>query len=366
MNARRRIAWVVAAGLPLLISPAQASDTLLYALEFSRLPVGARTAALGDAGTALPLSALSTWWNPASASVMPSPEAWMEGASLYGDLSRQACGAVGIPLEQQIGVAALYTPFFSGGIPRFDSLPGTYADRLENPAMRADGTSRGYFTNNHHLLILALAKRFTFPIPRLSAIGSYPLPFEISIGCGFKGYWQTMNPDDRLRLGANVNADVGLLLSIGADYDLERKEVSRRMNLGFSLRNALPTHVVWVNSPYQYEEPVHNIQHVGFSIEDDTGLLRTKWILSVEMRRALVDPVEAPGGGGTKRAGYEETFHAGLEAMILRVVSVRAGVSDRVPTLGAGIAYRRFFLDYCFRFDPVAYSPVRLSLGVSL
>lgn len=315
---------------------------------------GCRIAAMGDAGVALPIHAPSIYWNPAASGFLSNYEVWAEGAVLYGGLSKHAAGFLQVPLQQEIGVGIYYTPFFSGGIPKYDSIAS---------GTRSDGVPLGYFRDNQHQLALAVAKRFSFPLPRSMSIGGYPLPLDIAAGLSFKGFWHVFDPDGTTRFGVNINCDLGVLVRVGLDYNVAKKEVQREVTLGATLKNALSSKVVWVNSPYHYEEPVYNSQYFGLAYMDRSGFLFADWIVALSMHRGMGERQfgRTPGETGV---GYVMTYHAGIEAGLWKTVMLRAGVSDRIPELGVGISYRRFRLDYAFRFDTIASSPIRLGFGV--
>jgi hypothetical protein len=322
-----------------------ASSDIRYAAELNRMSAGSRAAAMGAGGVALPFDATGIIWNPASSSFAAAGDVAAEYASLYGGMSSKACFAFRTPLQEGMSVGALYEPFLSGDIDRWDSLPGTYLERQMDPLMRADGSSVGTFTNTQHLLMLALAKRFNVPVPRPSSY-SYPLPIELAVGLSFKGYWQTMNLQRKTRMGMNFNCDVGCLLHVGVDYDILKQMPNREFFIGISIKDALGTKVIWLHSPVDYQERVDRVEYLGASYVDKTGILGANWTVTVAGERF-----------------YKNTVHCGLEAQYWDMVSFRAGLSDKVPVLGIGVLYKRISLDYAFSFDDLAYSPVRLSLG---
>ncbi|MBD3421504.1 MAG: hypothetical protein GF398_15405 [Chitinivibrionales bacterium] len=335
------------------------SDTLLYAAEMTVMPVGARTAALGEAAAALPLNAQSLYYNPALISVNAQVEIWLEGAILYGNETQNASLAIQTPIQKDIIIGALYSAVINDDIPLYAELPATYQENLANPLLRSNGEPLGYFSNIHHNVVLAVAKNFALLGGRSSRLSAFPLPVDIAIGVNFKAYWQHMNPHGKVRLGMNVNADAGLLVSIGMDYDIAIREVTRRFMLGAGVRNALPSKVVWVYSPLDYREQVHNTQQYSVAYEDRTGFLQGHWLIALGLQRSFADEVSS----SAEPADYIQTLHAGLEGTFFELVSFRAGISDGVASLGAGVAFDRYRLDYAFRFDQIKFSPIRLSFG---
>jgi hypothetical protein len=333
------------AGIFMVPGYLEATSDIRYAAELNRLTVGSRTAAMGAAGVALPFDATGIIWNPAASSFATGSELAAEYASLFGGMSNKACAAFRTPLQEEMSVGLLYEPFLSGDIAQWDSLPGSYLERQMDPSMRADGSRVGTFSNTQHLLLMALAKRFTIPIPRPSSY-SYPLPIELAVGLSFKGFWQTISLQKKTRMGMNFNCDIGCLLHVGIDYDIQKQMTSREIFIGLSLKDALGTKVIWLHSPVDYQEKVDRVEYVGLSYVDKTRILGANWTISLAGENY-----------------YARTFHCGIEAQYWDMISFRAGLSDKVPVLGVGVLYRKISLDYAFSFDDLAYSPVRLSLG---
>jgi hypothetical protein len=355
---RRNLLPVLALAALVMLSPAMAgadSLTVRYAGEMTRLPVGSDAVALGEVtGVVLPRHASSSFWNPASAAFMRHYEVTGEGAELYDNLSRQACAAVAVPITGGLGITALYAPLFSGPIAQYDTLKGIYKDRLQNEALRADGSSLGEFLNNQHLVIVSVGKLLALTMPR-PAQGGFPLPLDIGAGCSFKTGWQTMNPAGVTRMSMNVNLDAGITARVGLDYDLHRKNVSREVLVAAAIRDFLPSPVVWIGSRDEYNvgevyrEFIEPSYYCGCSYVDRSGILWARWTLLAAVVKQ-----------------YKITYHYGIESEFWNIIAFRAGLSDRVPTLGAGIRYRKLFLDYSFKFDDLAYSYVRLTVGVGL
>jgi len=326
----------------------QAGDSteIRYAAELLRIPAGSDIAAMGDAGVSLLRRASSAFWNPSAPAFLKKYEVSVEAADLYEGLSQQGCFAVGIPVDGDLGASLLYVPFFSGDIVMYDSLEGTYLERLTNPEMRAVGAGTGVFQNYQNALFLTLAKLFPFILPRAPGV-SFPLPLDIAVGGSIKGYWQSMNPAGKIRMGMGLNLDAGIEGIIGVDYDFKKKEVSRKVALGASWRNILPSRIVWINSPRDYQEPFEFEQFYGISYTDISGNLYADWAVTFALEKA-----------------HGLIYHEGIEAELWDIVAIRAGLSGETPSVGAGVHYRNWFMDYAFRFDDLAWSFLRITMGM--
>ena len=337
-----------------LVAPVLAIDSLAirYAAEMTRLPAGSDITAMGETGVVLPRHATGALWNPSAAAFLDKYEFSAEFADLYMGMSQQGCVSMMIPMPEKLGASVMYMPFLSGSISLNDTLTGTFDDRTKNKFIQADGSSRGSFTNNQHLILVSLGKRFSFSMPR-SSDASFPLPLEFGLGCSFKSFWQTMKPDSLLRMGMGINLDAGGMLRMGLDYNLKRKEVSRFLFAGVTARDFVPNPVVWVNSrdeynpKKEYREEITPSYLAGIGYVDKSGNFGGTWTFSAAIEQL-----------------YRLTYHFGIEAEFADCIAFRAGLSDRVPSVGAGIRYKKYFLDYAFRFDELAYSVARVALGV--
>lgn len=323
-----------------------AGEEIRYAADMAHLPAGTDVAALGDAGVVLYRHAISSHWNPAVSGLLDKFELSAEIADLYHGLSNQACFAVHVPVQNQLGVSLLYLPFFSGEIALQDSLEGTEQSRQLDQSLRADGSVKGFFRNNQHLMLLSSGKTFSYSLPRAAGSG-YPLPIEFTLGLSTKIYWQTMNPGDIRGLGIGVNGDIGFIGRVGIDYDLVKKEVCREIVIGASIHDILPGKIIWVNSNDNYKEPVQISQFYGISYIDKGDFFPGNWTVVLALKKQ-----------------YEITWHGGIEAQFWNTVAFRAGLSGKTPTVGAGIHYKYYFIDYAFRFDSIDFSYLRITLGV--
>jgi hypothetical protein len=325
-----------------------AAQDIRYAAELNHVPVECRSVAMGNSGVALFRNGTSAFYNPALPAFLSRYEIALEGAKLYGNLADLGVASLSAPVQNEVNIGAVYTGFFSGDILQQDSLEGTPQERLYNPQLRANGEdATGVFQNNQHRVQVFVARLFNLPLPRPSGY-SLPLPVDLAAGLNFKYYWQTMTPGDDVRMGFNVNLDFGIALSVGADYDMQKQQISRRILVGMAIRDFLPTRVTWLHSPTDYSEPVDNSRYYGISYTDRTGFLRGNWTVHLALHKS-----------------YETSVHGGLEGEFWDLVAFRAGISDRMPTLGAGIHTDLFRLDYALSFDELELSPLRLAIGFS-
>ncbi len=316
-----------------------------YAAELNQVPIGCRTIAMGNTGVVLPYSDMSTFWNPACISLSNAYETSVEGAKLYGGLSSLGVISFNAPVQKGLSAGLMYKAFFPDNIYEWDSLPGTFFDRQYNYSI--DGyPATGVFHNNQHNIIATLAKNFSIPIPRPSSF-SLPMPVDICIGLNIKSLIMTMTPKNTVRMGYNINIDMGLLFRLGVDYDLAKESIRREILIAVAMKDFLPTKMVWLHSYEDYEEPIDFVQAYGLSYIDRSGFLFGNWTISLAMYRQ-----------------YETTLHAGLEGEFFDIVAFRCGVSNKVATLGAGVHYKNYSVDYTFTFDEIDYSMLRLAAGV--
>ncbi|HEX2959525.1 MAG TPA: hypothetical protein VHO70_22005 [Chitinispirillaceae bacterium] len=342
-----RLLYTICILLSLLFEMISASDEIRYTADMMHFPVGADIAALGDAGVVLPRRAISAYWNPAASAFVRQYEVSVEGAEMYSGLSRQACATIHAPVQGNTGITLMYVPFYSGKIPRYDSLPGTYQERLLVQDKSVFGKHNGYFRNNQHLVVCSVGKLFEFQFPRLPGI-SLPLPVEVGLGADIKGFWHMMDPDGNLILASGFNADLGFVSRIAIDHDLRTMKPSRQILIAMQLKNIFPSSVNWQDSYNNYSEPFTFSHQYGLSFVDQSGFLGGNWTVALALKKYI-----------------DVSYHAGIEVEYWERVCFRVGLADRVPVIGAGVHLRHFFADYALRFDPVSVSWVRLATGVT-
>ena len=327
-----------------------AEDSIRYTADVTRLPVGTDLAAMGDIGVALPRRAVSAVWNPAAAALLGHYEFSMEGADLYQHLSQHGCFAGGVPLKNRLGAVLSYQPFYSGRIDLYDTIPeATGFNGL------TEYKPRGFMRNYHHLVNISFAGYYPLQFPRFAGT-ELPIPIDLAAGVNMKVYAQTMTPD-RMYIGMGYNADIGVLTRIGIDYDITNNVPRRQICVGATIRDVLPTSVIWMSSednqllysPERYREPFSFAQYYGVTYTDRSGALFADWVVGLGLFKE-----------------YDVTYHGGIEATFWDMASFRAGFSGKTPTVGAGFRYRGFFIDYAFRFEEIAFSVVRLTIGVAL
>ncbi len=315
-----------------------------YAGEFNHVPVGCRNVAMGNTGVVQPYSNISCFWNPSLIALSRLYNVNVEGAKLYGGLSSLGAISFVAPVQNGLNAGLIYKAFFPDNIIERDSLPGSFFERQYN--YNIDGyPSKGVFHNNQHSVIVSVAKLFSIPIPR-PANFALPMPVDVGVGLNIKSLWQTMSPGDKVRMGYNINLDLGLCLRIGTDYNLAEKSIQREILIAMSLRDFLPTKMIWLHSYNDYEEPVDGSQYFGLSYIDRSGFLFGDWTVSLSLHRL-----------------YDITLHAGLEGKFFDIVAFRCGISNKIAALGAGIHYKNYSLDYSFTFDKIDYSFLRLAVG---
>lgn len=318
-----------------------------YAGEFNIVPLGCRTVSMGGAGVVLPYSDLACFWNPSLITLQNNYQTHVEGAKLYGNMASVGAISLVAPIQKGLNAALSYSAFFPGAVTQWDSLPFGYEEMKY--IYPTDGyQSAGWFTNNKHRITATVAKVFNVPIPRPSNY-SLPLPVDFGFGLNIKYLWETMNPSDKVRMGYNINVDFGMVVRIGVDYSIARDMIDREILIAMSLRDILPTKMIWMHSYENYEEPIDGTQYFGISYIDRSGFLHGNWTIALAMHRL-----------------YRNTLHAGIEGEFFDMVTFRCGISNRVATLGAGVKYSRYSIDYAFTFDNLEYSYVRIGVGVEI
>ena len=128
------------------------------------------------------------------------------------------------------------------------------------------------------------------------------------------------------------------MVRIGLDYDLSKKVTNRNIVFGNCCRDFLPAEIIWVHSPLGYREKIRYSHYYGISYVDKSGDLGGNWTFALALDKQ-----------------YTTSLRLGLEAEFWNIAVFRAGLSGKIPTLGAGVHYKRYYMDYAFRFDKIDF-----------
>lgn len=277
---------------------------------FLRVPVDARSVALGGAFTALPGEAMGLYWNPAAIATIENPALTTTYTGYLMDMQAGFLGWVNPSEGEAVGISLNY--FYGGSFVRTTML-----DPLGNGET---------FSNNN----VALS-------------GTYAKEISTSLSIGASARFVYSNIDTY-----NGNA---FLMDAGVIYS------PSLISLGFAVRNA----GIQTKAFYMEKDPVPTVIAAGISAD----ILAGKLLLTSDFSYPLQGSFNIAGGieyspmpmlslraGGNLRDG-ENGSNAG-------------GTFIDAMAFGIGTSYESFILDYSWKPFADLGSVHRISLGMSL
>lgn len=329
MRALRPIRLVLLAGALALLLPAwperAVAQGLRYVAASLELGVGARPLALGGAAAAMAGGPELFRYNPASLGLCSRREIGLMYAPTFGSLTEPMAmfhyaGGI-IPLQGGGSIALHWTRFSVDDIPLYPRLAGaSFLDRLQDPALRPDGTPQGYFKDTEDAFYLTFARIFRFNLP-LGWLYT-DLAMEVPVGLNIKLLRQSLYN----RSASGLGFDLGAMVR----FDLGQLLQNRRLGglgIGLSAIDLTRTTLIWDN---QREEKMTMALLWGIAYSQPVAFQHSRLDFFWSLR---------------KREARDSLY--GLE-YTLRGIALRLGRNESGMTAGAGVRWRRMHVDYAF------------------
>ncbi|MBN1478934.1 hypothetical protein EH223_14680 [candidate division KSB1 bacterium] len=320
MNQRHVILIIIAT-----LSPGNLLYAGKFAADFGRIGVGARSAALGNAYTALANDAAAFYWNPAGLPETSRLTFAFEHVPLFNGLAHYNTANATLSLTSGIAVAAGWIRLGVDDIPRYAPLAGSRIDRLTTGQYRSTGENEGYFSDVEDAVFIAIGKKIKFDL----GIGFKPrmliLPVEVSVGLSAKFINQKL--DDKTGTGQGLDAGV-LLRTVSRNK--AKGEATSWLGCSIVVRDLSRTTLAW-NTNSNHKDQIETAILCG--------LAGSFYFTSFESRLTVtIDQEVRP---------FQDR-HVGVEFAFLHTIALRAGVWGERFSAGAGLSLRFFRVDYAF------------------
>ncbi len=278
-----------------------------YAGEFQELQVGARSSAMGGTGIAMFGEPTVLYFNPAGTFFTPRSVHLMHAENFAG-LVKNDFGAVVIPRgNMSVGFGLQYV--HTGGI-----ILTTLPDTTEPPG-----------SNN-------------LPIP-YDTVGTSDMLFYVN---GAKG-------NDRLSFGANIKVfyrNLNAVTGYGGGVDLGFAWRTDRLRVGVAVRDFILSPLLWSSG---LKETI--LPKITLGVAPVLPIKAINSTLALEMDVVKVVDV----------AGFE--VNMGFEYGYRDLVFGRFGIYRGDYTLGIGLQYKSFTVDYAFMTHPDLDNTSKFSAG---
>jgi hypothetical protein len=307
---------------------AEAGNDAKYSMEYYRAGAGSRAEGMGNAGAASALDVTAVYWNPAAL-------AWMPGPQVHGMHSERFAGAVnvdflaaGVPFG---GKAALGIGLYRMGI---DGIPVT---RLTDPTRPlgewiTDGDGR------FRLNVPYAERSVDDQELTLALTMSVRRSERSSVGVTLKTVHKSVDRYSAWGMGFDLGAWVGT--TAGPQF-------------GVVLKDATTTPIAWKEGRTEWVRPR---LRVGAGWPVSFGGFRITPAADFEFGADRI------GGASSFYAGIVDgEWHGGLEIGYRDRIALRVGDNVDRFTLGAGLRFSVFHVDYSFSRQPDLGNCHRLS-----
>jgi len=307
--------------LLLRVAPAAADGR--YAGATLDLGVGARPLALGEAAAAMSGGSEYFRYNPAALGLLKRGEISLMYAPTFGGPGSNMANfhyiAVALPAPAGGVVSIHWTRFSVDDIPLYPKLDGhSYADRLNNPELRPDGTADGSFSDveDAYYISFARAIHLTLPLGWLYT----DLPVEIPLGLNVKILRQSLYTNT----ATGVGLDLGMMLKFSLATFFDVRSMGD-LSFGFSALDLTRTTLLWNN--------------------EHSERIRSKFLTGLAYRQPLLFPHLETTLFWTYRYKYNGDNLYGAE-VAFRGLALRLGHNPSGFSAGAGYRWRRLRVDY--------------------
>jgi hypothetical protein len=269
-----------------------------YAGDFEELGVSARAVGLGGAYTAVTSDPSAIYYNPANSVLMKGYSVLLMHAESFGGMVKNNYLGIVLPSSRQsFGLGIL-----NNGIPgiKLTRLPDTTQPVSDSNQPILDRTVNAA----HWVFYLNFARQ-------LSSL--------FQIGVNAKMIYQTYGIASCFGMGIDLGGSVNL---------------TEGLELGLRIRNLTSSPLFWDNKT---NEKINPRAALGLARTFNFG--RDHLLLTGEL--------EANSDGGLNHLQLGDNF--GLEYSIKQILAARLGLYHQLITLGLGINYKRFFIDYAYQ-----------------
>lgn len=296
-----------------------------YAADFLRIGVGARSAAMGNAYTALANDASAGYWNSAGIVDAGRLAFQIDHVPMFNGLAQYNAANAILALRNNTAVSIAWIRLGVDDIPRYAPLQGTRLERLTTGQYRSTGQSDGSFSDAEDALFLSFGKKIIFDLGLGLRSNMIVLPVEMSFGLTGKFIHQKL--DDKVGTGQGL--DAGFLFRT-VSRELDREDAKSWFGLGLTTRDLSRTSIAW-NTNSNHKDKVETAMLIG--------LAGSFYFDSFDSRLTLSFDQEV--------MPYTDK-HVGAEFEVLHTLALRAGLWNDRFSAGAGITVKGFRVDYAF------------------
>jgi hypothetical protein len=314
---------IAALALVTLGASAAAQGTA-YAGSFLQIPVGARALGQGGAYTAIADDGTAFYWNPSGVSLVENKLLSGMYSSQYGSIGSPGANFYFAGWTMPVGSFGVSANWVRLAINDIPLLPDLREYRSLEQRYRLVRAAQGgeTFSDVEDAFVFTFARDTKLD---LNLGWSYfKLPIEVPIGVNLKLLRQNLYDNEATGIGIDVGAMIRLNLR-----DFFFSEHWPTLSVGASLRDIGDTRLTWNRT--QRTESIGATSSYGIAIVQPRVAIDSRLTLSYD-----IDSRD------------EATSSFGAELKYKRQFSVRGGINESTVTVGAGVDFNFFDVDYAY------------------
>lgn len=278
------------------------ADSGKYGSERFEFGYGARIQAMGSAFSAGEREITAVFLNPAILSSINSFKVEGSYSMYYGNLFSSSSVNFCIPQrDYNIGISLLFL--------QVPDIPHTEVTNPDSVDDFDDIILKGYFSSYTYILGFSFSKNI----------------LNLLFGANLKILYEDILDENSKGIGM----DIGIL-----------KEWNSRLKMGVSLENIFGTYLVWSTGRREFFNPVINL---GFSIHP-----AEKLITNFDFR---IRTENIRNSSFLSLSFLSLHPRIGFEWKVLKLLNIRGGIEESLPTFGLGFNFKNFELNYGLRYS---------------
>lgn len=293
----------------------QISFATKYAGDFEESGVSARAIGLGGAYVAVAADPSAIYYNPAASVRNKNYGVLLMHAESFGGLVKNNYLGIVLPSQKQsFGVGVLNT-----------GVPGIKLTELRNPNLPLGVEYVDTIINGNDTLIDIVLNlpQVTKTVNAMDWVCYFNYARQLSsvfqIGVNAKMIYQTYG----------IASCFGMGIDLGGSVDL-----FDGFNMGLRIRNLTTSPLFWDNKTRESISP-----KVALGLARTFNFGKDHLLFSIELEANTDNGLTKP----------ELTENIGIEYSLKQTIAARIGLYHRLITLGLGLNYRQFFVDYAYQ-----------------
>lgn len=305
-------------------APAVRAQGTPYAASFLEIPIGGKALGLGGAFTAVADDGTAFYWNPAGVSLVRNKLLSAMYSSQYGSIGSPGANFYfagwTMPIGD-IGVSANWIRLAINDIPLHADLR-EYTSLEQRYRLVKESQGGETFSDVEDAFLISFARNNKVELDL--GWSYFKLPIEIPVGVNIKLLRQSLYDTEATGIGIDAGAMLRMNLK-----DFFFSEHWPEVTLAATVKDIGGTRLTWSQS--------QRVESVG---------------ASEAFGAALVQPLTAIDSRLTMSMDYStrdaDALSFGAELKYKRQFSFRAGLNDATVTLGAGVDFNFFDVDYAY------------------